>query len=90
MMDITKKAKIDVIKSFMQFYGGFKINLTTYNYNDDGGIRFTGTKENGDSIYVVMDKYQVEAIQECETIEELHDVYIEMEFFWEVEKGAEG
>jgi hypothetical protein len=76
-------AKIDFIKALMQFNGNICITHTTHNYDRNRGIEFSGYSMDGSNspIRVTMDKNQVEAVMDCETIGELHECYIEMEYF---------
>lgn len=87
--DDFKKSKIDLVRAFMQVEGKSKLNCTTC--KKDGGIEFTGSKIIYDhvnpyfreykSVKIVMDKNQVEAINECQTVTEIYECYKEMEYF---------
>lgn len=76
-------AKIGLIKAFMQFNGNIRLTNTTLNYDNDGGVRFSGYSMDGndDPVNITMDKHQVEAVMACETIEEMYECYTEMEYF---------
>ena len=77
------KAKIDLIKAFMQFNGNLRLDHTTYNYNGDGGVMFSGhhMDDSNRPISVVMDMHQLHAVMDCRSITELHDCYNEMGYF---------
>lgn len=78
-----KEARIDLIKAFIQFNGNVRLTHTTYNYDGEGGVKFSGCYMDGSTkpIHIVMDKYQVGAVMDCETITELHNCYDEMGYF---------
>lgn len=82
---MNEQAKIDLVRSIMQVEGDVHLIGTCYNYNRDGGIEFTGYKnvcdDNNKSISIVMDKYQVMAINDCNTVMEIYECYKEMEYF---------
>ncbi len=78
--DIDKK--IDLISAFIQFEGDISISSICINYDLKGGVEFTGYRSKDDKqIKITMDKSQVEAIEQCNTIKEIYDSYKEMEYF---------
>lgn len=70
--------KIDLVKAFMQVEGGLYINGTCYNYDRDGGVEFSTSNLN---YKIVMDKQQVDLINNCKTVQEIYGSYKEMEYF---------
>lgn len=81
---MSKDAKIDLVKAFMQLEGNINIGSTCYNYDRNGGIEFAGyIKIEGEakSRKIVMDKQQVEEINNCNTVMEIYNCYKEMGYF---------
>lgn len=84
MPDKKIEWKIDLVRTFMQFEGNITLNDVCYNYDRNGGVQFHGHSEDGDktkSEYIAMDKNQVEAINDCNSINEIYNCYKEMEYF---------
>lgn len=79
--------KIDLVKSFMQFEGNLEIKGTCYNYDKKGGLCFSGiSKTKKDEgiirpVKITMDKYQIEEINDCTTVEEVYGCYKKMGYF---------
>lgn len=73
-------SKIDLIKSFIQLESGIDLNHTTFNYDKNGGIEFSGYDDNG-LVKFTLDKYQIETFNECQTIEEALEFYRDLEYF---------
>lgn len=66
----------------MQVDGHVELNTTTNNYDEKGGVKFSGHNEVGDEyMEIVMDRDQVEQINECQSIAEVYACYKEMEYF---------
>ncbi|MED4083906.1 hypothetical protein P4637_03390 [Halalkalibacterium halodurans] len=72
--------KIDLVKAFIQFEGNISINGTCYNFDKNGGIEFSGYT-GSHTRKITMDKYQVEALDNCKTIKEIYECYKEMSYF---------
>lgn len=80
---MMENIKLDLVRSIMQLEGNCKLDLTCH-YKADSSVKFSGyqvvdgeTKE----IKIVMDKNQIEAINECESVSEIYECYKEMQYF---------
>ncbi|WP_342505647.1 hypothetical protein [Sporosarcina sp. FSL K6-2383] len=75
--------KIDLVRSFMQVEGNLKLDMTWM--EKDGSVKFTGSRNYGPDdesrIRITMDKHQVEAIEECETVIGIYARYKDMGYF---------
>ena len=84
-MDID--IKIDLIRTFLQVEGNMKIDLITHNYDYNDGILFTGHAEVNeafkkfDTVNIAISKHQIDALSDCNTIDEIYNCYKEMEYF---------
>jgi len=79
-----KNRNINLVKSFMEVEGRLTTLGTCGNYDLDGGIEFTAhldASEEFMNISIVLDKYQVELINDCKSVKEIYDCYKEMAFF---------
>ena len=76
--------KLELIRSIMQFEGDMTLQGTTYNCNKQGDVQFSGYKDiNGElqPIYIALNKYQVEELNNCNTVLEIYNCYKQMEYF---------
>lgn len=75
--------KINLVRSFMEVEGDLKLNMTWV--EKDGSVKFTGSRNYGPAeesrIGITMDKHQVDAIEECESVMEIYACYKDMEYF---------
>ena len=81
---MSKNPKIELIKAIMQIEGNLTISSTGYNYDNKGGVLFRAYKKvdsNFENISIAMDKSQVEAVNDCNSVLEIYDCYKEMEYF---------
>jgi len=79
-----KNRNINLVSGFMEVEGKLKIYGTCGNYDLNGGVEFDAHLDDAelyDNMKIVLDKNQVELINECETVKEIYDCYKEMEFF---------
>jgi hypothetical protein len=63
--------QVDLIKAFLQMEGNHNIGMTCERL--DGSIEFSNK--------FVLDKENVDLVNECKTIKEVYAAYREMEFF---------
>lgn len=75
-------AQVDLVKAFLQMEGKVHIDMTCESL--DGSIRFSGNFKG----YLVLDKDNVDRVNECKTIKEIYTAYREMEFFPEPEAAT--
>lgn len=75
--------KLGLVRSFMEVEGNLNLDMTWM--GKDGSVKFSGHRLYGRcedrSIKITMDKYQIEAIEECEGVQEIYRCYKEMEYF---------
>lgn len=87
-IDKELMTKVDLLKALLQFDGSVMLQHTSY--EGDGDIIFVGSRiyssnSNGmmitKPIRISVDKYQVESLRECATIDDVYEVYKEMGYF---------
>jgi hypothetical protein len=71
-------AQVDLVKAFIQMEGKINIDMTCEKL--DGSIEFSDK--------FVLDKENVDLVNECKTIKEVYTAYREMEFFPEPEAAT--
>jgi len=75
---------IQLIKAIMQIEGEIYLNFTVYNYDGNGGVKFTGYNEYEDiEKCITMNKSKVELINKCHGVKEIYDCYKKMSYFKE-------
>ena len=78
---MNNKSNLDLVRAFLQVERGVNLINTTHSLN--GSVEFSGSKEfNGEHkrVRFVMDKNQVELINECNGVIEIYECYKEMEY----------
>lgn len=91
---MRKNENIDLASAFIQTDGNVKIKDICFNYDRDGGVRFSGYKKYEEDrcgikkhIDIVMGKHQVELINECVGVVETYECFKEMEYFPSLERS---
>jgi len=73
---------VNLISALLEVDGNLKITLFEGNYNK-GGIKFSGhhLDDECSPVNIVLDKDQIEIINDCKGIEEVYNCYMELEIF---------
>lgn len=81
-MDKLLRTKLDIIRCFMELEGDLTLNGTLY--KKDGGVEYSGYKNfecENKNITIAIDSYTVRVINDCDTVKEIYELYLELEFF---------